>query len=26
VRIARLSVMPAAADQFQRLLKLGGAK
>ena len=26
VRIGRLSVMPASADQFQRLLKLGGAK
>ena len=26
VRIGRLSVMPASADQFKRLLKLGGQK
>jgi predicted RNA-binding protein with PUA-like domain len=26
VRIGRLSVMPASADQYQRLVKLGGAK
>ncbi len=26
VRIGRLSVMPASAEQFQRLLKLGGRK
>src|SRR6266536_4255463 len=26
VRIGRLSVMPASADQFKRILKLGGAK
>ncbi len=26
VRMGRLSVMPASADQFQRLLKLGGLK
>ena len=26
VRVGRLSVMPASADQFKRLLKLGGAK
>jgi predicted RNA-binding protein with PUA-like domain len=26
VRIGRLSVMPASADQFQRLRKLGGAQ
>jgi predicted RNA-binding protein with PUA-like domain len=26
VRMGRLSVMPASADQFQRLLKLGGRK
>ena len=26
VRMGRLSVMPASADQFKRLLKLGGAK
>jgi len=26
VRIGRLSVMPVAADQFKRILKLGGAK
>lgn len=26
VRIGRLSVMPASPDQFQRLVKLGGAK
>jgi predicted RNA-binding protein with PUA-like domain len=26
VRIGRLSVMPASAEQFQRLLKLGGMK
>jgi predicted RNA-binding protein with PUA-like domain len=26
VRIGRLSVMPASADQFKRLLKLGGRK
>lgn len=26
VRIGRLSVMPASADQFKRLLKLGGEK
>lgn len=26
VRIGRLSVMPAAADQFKRLLVMGGAK
>jgi len=26
VRIGRLSVMPVSADQFKRILKLGGAK
>ena len=26
VRMGRLSVMPASADQFRRILKLGGAK
>jgi len=26
VRMGRLSVMPASADQFKRILKLGGAK
>ena len=26
VRIGRLSVMPASADQFKRIVKLGGAK
>jgi len=26
VRMGRLSVMPASADQFKRILKLGGSK